>query len=368
MSRKSMLFVLILIPGLGLWARPGEPVQTKDAPVLKETLRLDLGREYDGAAIASIGDLAVGADGGIYILDNRGGRILRFDSEGKFLGTFGRPGQGPGELQRPMSLVRSASGDIVVSDGNFSVFSGDGVFLKRIAGRPNSLVDAIFPAKGGGFLLSETRFRSTDAGIALDKTVEHTDADFRIVKTLFRRSDEYGGKAKTTATAYYSFAAGPGSELFVLDRTSREYRVLALAPEGRPISDIVRPYRPVAKCPEDLADEKHRLRAAGARIAAMEGGSGSDVEVNPEKFAVDNIAVDRQGRLWAATHAPEPCDRTIFVDVFGIDRSWIGRFRLGAFAMPRLKIGGDALYVFDNQPTEEIVLVRYDLKGIFGSR
>ncbi|MBN1939215.1 MAG: hypothetical protein JW843_06495 [Candidatus Aminicenantes bacterium] len=361
--RKPHCFIPVLVICFGFsgWGHCFR--EDKTIPALKESLRLDLGGEFDGSPVASIMDAAVGADGSIYILDNRGGRVLRFDGNGEFLGAFGRPGQGPGELQRPLSLVRSTSGDIVVFDGHFSVFSGDGRFLKRYTGRAQSLIDAMFPAAGGGFLLSESRFRRTEKGVVLEKTIEKTGADFQTARTLFRRSDEYSGGGKSSASAFYSFTAGPAGELYVLDRSAKEYRILSLEPEGNFRPDITRPYRPVAKCPEDLTDETRRQKTAASRVAAMEGGSASPGGVNPEKFAVDDIAVDPSGRLWAATHGADPCDRTVYIDVFGPDRGWVERYRLGAFVAPRLKIEGDSLYVFDSRPDDEILLVRYDLKS-----
>ena len=365
MNRKQRVFAGFLSLGLFISVWLAGSAQGLKITTLMETLRLDLGLEYDGSAVASVSDFAVAPDGNIYICDSRGGRVLRFAADGKFMGAFGRPGQGPGDLQRPLSLVRSASGDIIVADGNLSVFSPNGRFLKRMSERPGSLVDAMFEAGPEGYFLSITRFRPSTNGVIMEKTVEKTDADFRSVRTLFRRSDEYGGKA--TGSAFFNFAPGPKGELYVLNRTSREYRILALDPEGNPRPDIVRPFRPVAKCPEDHEYEKKRLQALGARAAAIEGGSAPAVAVDPHKFAVGNITVDKTGRLWTTTCGSEPCDRSVYVDVFGPDGTWIKRFQLGSFSMPRIKVEGASLFVLDGDAAEDIVLVRYDLAaaGVF---
>ena len=60
----------------------------------------------------------VGADreGRVYVLDTTGGRVVVFGRSGRFAGSVGRPGQGPGELSEPMALAVSADGDVAVYD------------------------------------------------------------------------------------------------------------------------------------------------------------------------------------------------------------------------------------------------------------
>jgi len=344
---------------LALMVSPEIPGQKTDVPALPETLRIDLGKDYAGSPVASANDFAVASDGTIYILDTRGGRVLRFDAGGKFLGAFGKPGQGPGDLERPLVLALSPSGEVVIGDNNLSVFSGTGRFLRRRSDRLMNMIDAIFPAGTDGFYLSRTRFTRSDKGVVMEKTIEKTNLAFDSTRILFRRSDEYGG-GTTSDNTFFSFAPGPGGEIFVLDRSSSEYRILAFDLAGKPRPDISRPFRPIAKCPEDLAAEKDSFRRASAGIAAREGGSPSEPRVNPNKFAVGNIFIDQAGRLWATTCGLEPCDRTVYIDVFDSAGVWRKRFRLDSLAFPRIKIEGHSLYALESESGEELRLVRYD--------
>ncbi|MCX6569166.1 MAG: 6-bladed beta-propeller, partial [Candidatus Aminicenantes bacterium] len=49
-------------------------------------------------------DVAVDAQGNIYILDSGNTRIQKFGPDGKFLATIGRKGQGPGEFIMPEAI------------------------------------------------------------------------------------------------------------------------------------------------------------------------------------------------------------------------------------------------------------------------
>ncbi len=79
---------------------------------------------------------AVDADqkGRIIVLDKKECRLYRFDAKGVLINTFGKQGQGPGELERPFGLsVNSRDQQIIVYSLNFkmTVFSYDGRFLQE---------------------------------------------------------------------------------------------------------------------------------------------------------------------------------------------------------------------------------------------
>ncbi|MBN2408894.1 MAG: NHL repeat-containing protein [Candidatus Aminicenantes bacterium] len=61
-------------------------------------------------------DVALDKDGNIYILDSGNHRVQKFSADGKYLATFGRKGQGPGEFVYPESIDIDDAGYIYVSD------------------------------------------------------------------------------------------------------------------------------------------------------------------------------------------------------------------------------------------------------------
>jgi hypothetical protein len=60
--------------------------------------------------------LAGDALGNTYVLDVAGSRILSFDAEGRHRGTFGRKGEGPGELAQPFGIGLGAADTVWVLD------------------------------------------------------------------------------------------------------------------------------------------------------------------------------------------------------------------------------------------------------------
>jgi len=80
-------------------------------------------------------DIVRDSAGNLYILDSGNNRIQKLDSEGKFIKTIGRKGQGPGEFQAAYSMDIDPEDNLFVFDvrsRRIEVLSPDGVFLGEI--------------------------------------------------------------------------------------------------------------------------------------------------------------------------------------------------------------------------------------------
>jgi sugar lactone lactonase YvrE len=81
-------------------------------------------------------DIAWDPAGNTYISDGYiNSRVAKVDKNGKWLKSFGEPGDKPGQFNTPHSIAADAKGNIYVADrGNrrIQVFDGDGKFLRQI--------------------------------------------------------------------------------------------------------------------------------------------------------------------------------------------------------------------------------------------
>jgi sugar lactone lactonase YvrE len=87
-------------------------------------------------------DIDVDSSGNIYVLDTANNRIQKLDPAGRFLRSIGRPGQGPGDLQRAISLDIDSQDLLYVSDaGNMrlQIFNTVGKPLRQLKFRTSGV-------------------------------------------------------------------------------------------------------------------------------------------------------------------------------------------------------------------------------------
>jgi DNA-binding beta-propeller fold protein YncE len=93
-------------------------------------------------------DVAVAADGDIFVADGHGGdtnaRVVKFSKDGKFIKAWGKKGSGPGEFDTLHRLAMDSKGRLFVADrGNnrIQIFDQDGNFIAqwRQFGRPSGI-------------------------------------------------------------------------------------------------------------------------------------------------------------------------------------------------------------------------------------
>lgn len=125
----------------------------ENLPVKIELVRT-IGDVYtldENLAFNSPSDLVMDDAGNMYILDSGNCRIQKFDPEGKYLASFGREGQGPGEFQSPTSLDIDAEGNLIVADRRsrkIQTFTKEGGLLDTITMTKNPFGDVYALSSG----------------------------------------------------------------------------------------------------------------------------------------------------------------------------------------------------------------------------
>jgi len=97
---------------------------------------LSIGREDDkNYLFHRIRGIDVDNEGNIFVDDMSNFRIQKYDRKGKYLQTFGRKGQGPGDFQMPMlARIENNSGNILVKDygENLVILNKQGIYINNI--------------------------------------------------------------------------------------------------------------------------------------------------------------------------------------------------------------------------------------------
>jgi len=338
--------------GLTVVHNPKKAIRKAGSPSsLVLTLDLSIGKSAadENALFSIIGGVLVDVDEDIIVIDEREVVIKVFDKTGKHVRTFGKRGQGPGELQSASRIVLKGGKDIAILDtanNRFSYYSKTGQCLKEMGLRKYSSVRRIKPDSKGYIYADST---TVDEGKLIDKIMKF-DPEFHMIDTV--------AEAERISKVY---EFNPIPEWFMYDvmdddrfiwGRNTKYEFTILDPDGKPLRKILKDYSPVKI--SDAARKKI--------IKETFGDSGipdSLRVVFPDNFpAFYYFICDDIGRIYARTYQEN--DRgDLQWDVFDEGGIYILSFFLPANEWLYC-IKKDKAYTFINENETGIpVVVRY---------
>jgi sugar lactone lactonase YvrE len=112
---------------------PGRRSDTGWVPGVPAEIHMVEGVKYPGPPFNGCTDLAIAANGDIYVSDGyQNCCVHRFDAKGNLLQSWGTVGSGPGEFRLPHALRLAADGRVFIADrenDRIQIFSPDGEYL-----------------------------------------------------------------------------------------------------------------------------------------------------------------------------------------------------------------------------------------------
>jgi sugar lactone lactonase YvrE len=249
----------------------------------------ELETEDENIAFHIPSDIAIDDQGNIYVLDAGNHRIQKFDPDGKYLATFGRRGQGPGEFYMPSSLDLDNQGYMYVSDPQnqrVQILKPDGTEHKTIsfhhtpAGivRVNKSGELVMGK--GGIMISMGGGESSSQG--LPKIIKVLDLEGNVQREF--------GEAKKFKDEFIERNAN--SFHFALDKDDKVYvafdfqnRIEKYSPEGQLLWSSDR-------------DLSYSTDLSKAKADVKRSGGNMNVQMPQMNRCSNGIAVDGKGRVW----------------------------------------------------------------------
>jgi hypothetical protein len=230
-----------------------EPYCIKGQPStfsLEKVLSIDLERaDLAEAGIGSAGEWDADNDGNIYVVGfkNKENFIYRFNRAGLLTDSFGRRGQGPGELQWPFLSEVSKNDEIALTDyaQKFIVYDLNGAVLREVKLRRRAVrVDALGNGKCLAFI-SRPDLRTARGYV---DALTLCDSEFMDLKIL----DRYESAWDNTRQVPYFMWRVSGDRIFIANE-ARGYEFWVYDLDGDFVRKIRKEYRPV-RVTEEIKD------------------------------------------------------------------------------------------------------------------
>jgi len=294
-----------------------EPYRIKGRPAtfsLEKVLSIDMERtDLAESGMGSAGEWDADDDGNIFIVcfKNSGNFIYRFDRAGRLTASFGRRGQGPGELQWPFLGGVSATGEITLADymQKLIAYDGNGALLREVKlRRPALHVDAL---ANGKFLTFGFRPELSSGGSTVD-ALSLCDGAFEELKIL----DRYERIPDNARQVPYFMWRVSGGRIFVANE-ARGYEIWVFDLDGNLVRKIRKEYRPV-RVTEEI---KQAILGPGYRRSGV-----SQDKYFPDPLPpLNQFFADDEGRIFVMTYEPGPQPGEYLWDIFDPDGVFVGR-------------------------------------------
>jgi hypothetical protein len=329
--------VEIILNHLEPYRVPGEP----SAVVLEKEFVIDAeSPDLFKAGLTDIFRFGVGTDGSIYVAQRPRKDVpvvFKFDKTGHLQNSFGRVGQGPGEIERCAYFGVIGRDEVYVLDAQgkrITTFASSGELVKE-AHLPTSSIGAI-PLENGNFLAprSDVSPNEGQEEIAFDLL----DRQFVLVKVMhsFKFPVQHMGVAKINA--YLTNPTGS----YELDRIyvglpGRDYEVLVFDLKGNLLRKIRKDYAPVMVTAAFRNEALARL-PQGSPVAGR-------LEFPNYKPSFQYMFADEKGRLFVATSEIDAASGQNICDVFDASGVFICRAVVGYYDLLRMYWEGVTLDV-----------------------
>jgi hypothetical protein len=241
--------------------------------------------------------------GRIYVVDTKEPRVLIFDSTGAYIKSFGKKGQGPGELADPFSISITSRNEIMIPDYSnrrLAFYSPEGEFIKNISIAKGNLVDAKMDDKGN-FIGIVLKTENENPRYELTKFDPDMNNPIVIASSPMPGINSFN---PFLAVLRWDLAANHQ----IVCGYPEKYEIQIMDQDGKKVKTISREYDPVKVTEE----EKARFK----------GGLPS-IELSIPKYhpAFNQIYVDDELRIFVLTWEKNE-DGEFYYDVF----SWEGKY------------------------------------------
>ena len=320
-SGQMMAQKVKTVDGVEVVENPEKPKAAKGIPtklILEEDFKIG-DSEAEEEMIAQVTFFVVDENETIYALDMKSNNIKVFDSNGTFVRTISKQGQGPGEINFPSGLLITSENELLVEDaGNrrLAYFTLEGEFLRNVSVADKTSLTNLMTDSNGNYLGRQFVIEEGNMFFEIRKFDKDLNSQFTIEKIPFNLRDPLKDKLKIfDFVQIYYF--DPEGQIYY--GNPREYEIQILSPEGKLKKKITKKYKSEKITEEDKEEILDRIPDTGFGIRER-------IEFPKEFPAYEAFTMDEEGRLIVRSYNKADVEDLVYLDVFDTEGKYIARF------------------------------------------
>lgn len=323
-----------LVNGIKIISNPEYSKNTDKGYVLKELISIGVEDGDDNYIFHGVRDIAVDYNDNIYILDAGNYRIQVFNSEGRYLKTISKNGQGPGEMLRPNTLDISSKRRIYVyDDGNsrVTIFGKDGAYLSDFKIQQPFISDIFVDLSDYLYFNTSAAFNynsGPNGYMETERIVQIAKYD-TLGKQIYKFGDFPGLKSEYYRIKGISIC-GIGTDLeqtiWTADQKGNiyianadNYEISHYSSEGKIIKKFERKFKRIEYTAKEINDVINDPRNRNVPNYIKK-----KLVFSNYKIAIQSLIVDEEGNLWVNTSQKGDAEGYAF-DIFNPDGIYTDR-------------------------------------------
>jgi len=301
-----------VVDGVAIVKNPILPLHKDDILTIEEDLSIGGAQGGEESLFGYISLIAVDNEENIYVADTKDAHIQVYDSEGNYLRTIGRRGQGPGEFNSILSFLITPNNELLVQDrsaSRWTVFSLNGDYLKTVLIKDTRILGVRRINSKGNYFVETTDFQRKGRNKSWHNAKEICEytPDMRFIKTIIK--DKF--RDVTSPPMITRFTS---SDLIIYGDPEKTYEIRILDANGKIIRKIFKEYEPY-----NIGDEEKGTK-----------GLIKSKELPKDFPPYENVSVDEGGRLFVQLYEKPEDGSGYFFDVFDTDGKYIAKVALKA--------------------------------------
>ena len=327
------------VDGVTVVKNPREPLNPELKIIFEEDLIIGANEGDENYMFGSQVFVNTDDEGNIYVTDRDRKTLKKYGSNGNFLHSIGRPGQGPGEFQEISEVKFDSEGNIYLNDvksQRISFLSKEGNYIKGIKA-PFILEQLLINSRGYYIAMSADNVE-LGKGKKWDYFYGLFDRNFNLIADFLRQPQEVNALSKSNSPAqvladYLSGIAFQPNVNYVLDKNDmlyfgypEDYEIKVYSPDGALLKIFQRDFEPMEIAGRDKEYFRHnKSLQLGNKMPAGEEEKVFELVKYPRyKPAYERFTLMENGWIFVVVDSMQ--DGSSLIDIFNKEGEYLAQF------------------------------------------